>query len=198
MSPILNGPVELPPLPLLRTKETRFVSDEPPPPPPEIPFVLDDVGSFLDLPPIGGPVQVNLPRIADANNPGTSKPQDQGFRIASVDQTRSVTASTVPVRNSDGQFQQLDPGAGQKGIMVTREVVPLHNHDGSFQPLNLTTDDQGTSANQRPGGLPMEAKPDSQNLTVLSRVWAEPLPVAKNVNADARKHGGLPSAHIIK
>jgi hypothetical protein len=197
MSPFLNGPLDLPPLPLLRTREVSPLPDAPLPPP-EIPFVLDDVGTFLDLPPIGGAIEVNLPRIADANNPGTSKPQEQGFRFPTVDQTRSVTASTVPWMNSDGQFQTPDPGAGQKGITVTREVVPIHNHDGSFQPLNLATDDQGMSTDQRPGGLPMESRPDNQNLTKLSRTWAEPLPVAKNVNADARKHGGLPVAHIIK
>lgn len=197
MSPFLNGPLELPPLPLLRTQEAKLFNEELPPPP-QVPFVLDEVGTFLDLPVIGAPIEANLPRIADATNPGTFKPQDQGFRFASVDQTRSVTASTVPWRNSDGQFQMTDPGAGQKGITVTREVAALYNHDGSFQPLTLAIDDQCTSALQRPGGLPMEARPDSQNLVVMPKVWAETLPVAATVNADSRKPGGLPKSHNIR
>lgn len=168
------------------------------PPPPEVPFVLNDVGSYLDLPAIGGAINVNVPHIGEFTNPGTSNPVGQSYRPVTVDQTRSVTPSTVPWRNSDGQFQMHDPGAGSKGIMVTSGGGALRNHDGSFQPRSYGMEDQCMSSDQRPGGLPMEVNADSQNLTRSTRVWAEQLPVAKQVNADASRVGGVPRNHSIR
>lgn len=191
--------LEMPPLPLLHIVHATTSPAMPAPPTmPEIPFILDDAGAFLNLPPIGGPVEANLPRIANSTNPGTTKPQDQGFRIASVDQTRSVTPSTVPWINSNGQVQLKDLHAGEKGVTVTREIAPLVNSDGNFQAPNLQPTDGGMSSDQRPGGLPMEARPDSQNVVKLSRVYADQLPVATTINADSGRPGGLAKQHIIK
>lgn len=194
----MSSLLEMPPLPLLHIVNAPGPLPQAPPKLPEIPFVLDDNGTFLDLPPIGGPVEANLPRIANATNPGTTKPQDQGFRIATVDQTRSVTPSTVPWRNSDGQVQLKDLHAGEKGVTVTREIAPLMNSDGNFQTPNFQPIDGGISADQRPGGLPLEARPDSQNVVKLSKVYADQLPVAVTINADTGRPGGLARSHIIK
>ena len=199
MSPFLNGPMDLPPLPLLHVERPVEPPRILPPPPDDLPFLLDDAGSFLNLPPIGGPVGVNIPRISSVTNPGTTSPQDQGHRMATVDQTRSVTASTVPWINSNGQFQQADPGAGSKGVTVTRDVVPMQSFDGNIQLLNLAPTDQGMSSDSRPGGLPMEARPDSQSLVRQPKIWAEQLPVSSEVNADQGKPGGgLAKSHNIR
>jgi hypothetical protein len=198
MSTILEDALGLPRLPLLSVKGMSVGGTHRLPPPPEVPFVLNEVGSYLDLPPIGEAISVNIPHIAEATNPGTSNPNGQSYRPVTVDQTRTVTPSTVPWKNSDGQFQMLDPGAGSKGVSVTTGGGALRNHDGSFQPRNYGMEDQCMSSDQRPGGLPMEVNADSQNLTKSARVWAEQLPIAKQVNADASRVGGVGKNHNIR
>ena len=189
-------PFELPPLPLLDVRPSVLPEAEPFP---EIPYLLDDISAFLDLPPIGRPIEANIPRISDVNAPGHSQPHDQGFALPSVDQTRSVTAATVAWKNSNGEYQSPNPTVGQKGVTVTRDAVaPMHNYDGSFQPRNFGASDQGVTVLQHQGGLPLEAMPDSQNLVRMPKIYAEIVPVSRHVNADAAKQGGVPLNHNIK
>lgn len=193
--------LDLPPLKLVHTDRHALPLEAIALPPPDVPFILDDASAFLNLPPIGVPVDtLHTPRIAEATNPGMSNPRAQNMaRRLSVDQTMSVTTVGGPLINSDGQLQLVDRGgAGQRGITVTTGHVPLQNSDGNVQLPNVRPQDGGTWFDQRPGGLPMEAKPDSQNPTKLTRVWADPLPVAANVKADDTRPGRLPTNHVIR
>lgn len=191
--------LDLPPLTLLH------VYGDPLPPAPEMPPPLevpvDDARAFLNLPMIGRPTgALHTPHVAESTNPGTSNPLTQSMgRRMSVDQTMSVTTTSGPLINSDGQMQIVDRGgAGQRGVTVSRGYVPLVNSDGNVQLPNIAPQDHTTTSEQRPGGLPLEAKPDSQNATKLTRVWADPLPVATTVSAGNSRPGKLPTSHIIK
>lgn len=193
--------LDLPPIKLLHVDRQTLPPVPILPDPLEIPFILDEVGSFLNLPSIGTPVDaLHAPRVAEATNPGDFNPLSQNLaRRVSVDQTMKVTAGTGPVINSDGQIQLKDTGGvGQRGVTVSIIHAPLLNSDGNVQLPNVRPQDHTTSISSRPGGLPMEAKPDSQNVTMMTRVSAIALPVAKEVKADQMRPGRLPTSHIIK
>lgn len=191
--------LDLPPLKLVHVYGTPAPE---PPPPLEIPTPAADGSNFLNLPLLGRPTKaLHSPHITESTNPGTSNPLSQNMgRHVSVDQTMSVTTTAGPLINSDGQMQIFDRGgAGQRGVTVTTGYAPLQNSDGNVQLPNISPQDHATSSEQRPGGLPMEARPDSQNATRLTRVWADPLPIATNVRAgDSRPGGKLPTTHNIR
>jgi hypothetical protein len=154
----------------------------------------------LDLPALGGMVQVNRPHHSEVNNPGSSKPQEQGIRRMSVDQTMSVTMASSSSVNSDGQVQLPDRHAGSKGVTVSREVVPIKSSNGQYQSKNIFPVDQGMKVEEHPHGLAANVMADGQNAAMHSVDIAVTTPIA-TTHDGGRGHGkpsGLPRTVLIK
>lgn len=165
----------------------------------DVPVLVEDEPfiNHLGLPQIGAMSDSNAPHVAEATNPGTTNPLQQNHnRRLCIDQTMSVSASSAAVFSSNGQAQYGDKSAGQRGVTVTSSSAPVQSSDGSFQAPGQAPKD--SSANQRPGGLPMESRPDSQNHAKHTVAKAISLPNTTNVMADNHKPGSLPTLHMIR
>ena len=138
--------------------------------------------------------------VMDVINPGTSRPESHGGPGSlSVDQTMSTSMSSSSANISNGELQRLDLLPLQGGVTVTEEGRKIpRDFNGQFQHRNYKPLDQGTHTDTASPHLPVSVDVAAQNLHHPSIGTTFELPPARDVKADDKRPGGLPTSHAIK